>query len=227
MRKFVAILAVVLCTCTLFACKDTVGVISSADGPTTITVGNLTDEASLSSYIDAAVALVKNAAIPAADEDFISLYAVRGEMYDIMSTIGKGDYSSPVKVQIITPDRNATLKAIEESGENTEFSMLYKMGKFGLGSFASSYNATFGANTLAATSVLTAETGFAMREGFGDDFAVILTYGGDYSALVSYSKLGEVIRAQAFFIRNAQSGNAEIENVLSDIGMVYTIHDVK
>lgn len=228
MKKFIAIVAAALCACTLFACKDaSVGVIGGADGPTAVTVGKITDNESLSFYINQAAALVQKAALPACEEDFVSLYAVRGEMYDTIKTIGGTDFSSPVKVQILTPDRQKTLKLLEESGDTDEFGVLYRLGRFGLMSFATSYNGAFGANKLAACSVLTAENGFAMREDFNDDFAVILSYEGDYSAFVCYSRLGEALRAQATFICNGESGTADISHILDEIGIVYTLEQVK
>ena len=223
MKKSLAFIIFAVCIFSLVACNNTTGIIGGADGPVTVLVGEISSNTQngMSSYINEAIALTKEAAIPAKDEIFVQNYAVKGEMYDIMKAIADADFSKPSAIKLVSVDKTATLEKTG-SDANSELYLLMKFDKFSLQSFAVSHNASFGANTVAATSVLTNSTGYVKPDDFKGEFALVLEYPGEFSSMVSFTEKGDAVIAQSIFIKNG-----DISKVFSDADVVFSITEVK
>ncbi|MBE6688930.1 MAG: hypothetical protein E7588_06595 [Ruminococcaceae bacterium] len=216
MKKTIAALALIFTLAALCSCNNsTIGVIGGADGPTSVLVSTQIDDKNMS-YSDIAVALAQNSAAAAADKDLVEAIARSGEIRDIFTAIAQNDYSSPVDIKLLTPDKQKTIEGLKED----EFTALYKSGEFPLTSFAASHNASYGKNTLAATTALTSVAEFEKRADFEGEFALILTYDGDYSVFVAFDEIDKAIQARATFIRN---GERTLTDFLDTVGLVYTI----
>ena len=69
-------------------------------------------------------------------------------------------------------------------------------------------NASYGAENLAALTILTNSRGYIMPINFKNNFALFVQYEGDYSAIVSFSKFGDgVISANMSFVKNGDKDN--------------------
>ena len=67
---------------------------------------------------------------------------------------------------------------------------------------------TYGAENLAALTILTNSRGYIMPKDFKDDFALFVQHEGEYSAIVSFSKFGDgVISANMAFVKNGDKDN--------------------
>lgn len=86
---------------------------------------------------------------------------------------------------------------------------------------ASAINASQGAETLAATSVLAWEKSYREPDGWDGNQLLVLDYGGDFSSMVSFTRSGEgVIRGAAMFL--ATAGKApmdQLQETLNEPGL--------
>ncbi len=165
-------------------------------------------------YIDEAVKLAEKAGELAADENFVNMYVADGEVKENIQSLGKVDYSKPEKMYYITfnVDKIAEFYKglLKEEGieEEIDIEKILKYNRYNLSYFANTINARYGAETLAATSVLSNYKGYIMPKEFTRDFGVYLKYNSEYSVLVSYSKIGEgVIEGRINFVRNGEKAD--------------------
>ncbi len=208
---------------------SSIGIIGGADGPTSIFVGgdvtvledeeydNFCAEVNKNTvkvddfYIDKAIKLVSESGLLAADAELISYYT--DDMKDKFSKIGSADYSKPSEIYYLAADKEqiiASLKA--QVGENEDdikiAEKLLESKRFNFTQLAAMINAAYGAENLAAISILTNSEGYIMPKDFKKDFALYLKYEGGYSAFVSFSKYGEgVISANMMFVINGDNDN--------------------
>ncbi len=208
---------------------DDLGIIGGADGPTAIIVGEnaISDEGYYKFciktfenqikvddfYIDEAIKLVKESCELAKDKEIIGLYTANEDITDKISVIGELDYSKPNGVFCIETDMDkltSNLKAAAEAESvDIDFGKLEKITKrYNSNYLASLINSSYGAEYLAALTILTNSRGYVMPKDFKDDFALYLQYDGDYSAIVSFSEYGDgVISANMSFVRNGDKDN--------------------
>ena len=80
--------------------------------------------------------------------------------------------------------------------------------KLNFSTLASLINASYGAENLAALTILTNSRGYIMPKDFKNNFALFVQYEGDYSAIVSFSEFGDgVISANMSFVKNGDKDN--------------------
>lgn len=212
--------------------EDTsIGIIGGADGPTSIIVGGNTtvieDEdynkfyAEVTKnttkvdkfYVDEAIKLITESGKLAADKDFISLYTTNDEMTNKVLALGAVDFNKPTDIFYLYADKEQMIENIKalagEDAEDINFEQLEKLNKrYNFSTLASLINASYGAENLAALTILTNSRGYIMPKDFKDDFALFVQYEGEYSAIVSFSKFGDgVISANMAFVKNGDKDN--------------------
>ena len=230
--------------------EDTsIGIIGGADGPTSIIVGGNTtvieDEdynkfyAEVTKnttkvdkfYVDEAIKLITESGKLAADKDFISLYTTNDEMTNKVLALGAVDFNKPTDIFYLYADKEQMIENIKalagEDAEDINFEQLEKLNKrYNFSTLASLINASYGAENLAALTILTNSRGYIMPKDFKDDFALFVQYEGEYSAIVSFSKFGDgVISANMAFVKNGDKDNVfkrlyEITSAVGEDGIV-------
>ena len=205
------------------------GIIGGADGPTSIIIEDnttviggtdksteivVTDTISVDDfYVDEAIKLITESGTLAADKDFISLYTTNDEMTDKILKLGEVDFKKPRDIYYLYADKEqmiVNIKALAgEDAENINFEQLEKLNKrYNFSTLASLINASYGAENLAALTILTNSRGYIMPKDFQDDFALFVQYEGEYSAIVSFAKFGDgVISANMAFVKNGDKDN--------------------
>ena len=211
--------------------NTSIGIIGGADGPTSIIVGGNTtvieDEGYNSFYaevtknttkvdkfyVDEAIKLITESGKLAADKEFISLYTANDEMTNKVLALGAVDFNKPTDIFYLYADKEQMIENIKalagEDAEEINFEQLEKLNKrYNFSTLASLINASYGAENLAALTILTNSRGYIMPKDFKDDFALFVQYEGEYSAIVSFSKFGDgVISANMAFVRNGDKDN--------------------
>lgn len=211
--------------------NTSIGIIGGADGPTSIFVGGnstvIEDEgyndfyAEVTKnttkvdkfYVDEAIKLITESGKLAADKDFISLYTTNDEMTDKILKLGEVEFNNPKDIYYLHADKEqmfANIKALAgEDAENINFEQLEKLNKkYNFSTLASLINSSYGAENLAALTILTNSRGYIMPKDFKDDFALFVQYEGDYSAIVSFYEYGDgVISASMSFVKNGDKDN--------------------
>ena len=214
--------------------NSSVGIIGGADGPTSIIVGGNTtvieDEGYNSFYtevaknttkvgkfyVDEAIKLITESGKLASDKDFISVYTTNDEMTDKILALSTVDFNKPKDIYYLSADREqiiANLEALAKT-EGVDFSEMgdvwveHILKRFNFSTLASLINASYGAENLAALTILTNSRGYIMPKDFKNNFALFVQYEGDYSAIVSFSKFGDgVISANMSFVKNGDKDN--------------------
>ena len=187
------------------------GIIGGADAPTEIVVTDTTEIDDF--YVDEAIKLITESGKLAADKDFISLYTTNDEMTDKILKLGEVEFNNPKDIYYLHADKEqmfANIKALAgEDAENINFEQLEKLNKkYNFSTLASLINASYGAENLAALTILTNSRGYIMPKDFKDDFALFVQYEGDYSAIVSFYEYGDgVISASMSFVKNGDKDN--------------------
>ena len=211
--------------------NTSIGIIGGADGPTSIIVGGNTtvieDEdynkfyAEVTKnttkvdkfYVDEAIKLITESGKLAADKDFISLYTTNDEMTNKVLALGAVDFNKPTDIFYLYADKEQMIENIKalagEDAEDINFEQLEKLNKrYNFSTLASLINASYGAENLAALTILTNSRGYIMPKDFKDDFALFVQHEGEYSAIVSFSKFGDgVISANMAFVKNGDKDN--------------------
>lgn len=96
----------------------------------------------------------------------------------------------------------------DEELDGFDIKKLFKLNKVDFSYIASMINSSYGAENLAALTILTNSKGYVMPKDFTDDFALYFEYNKGYSALVSFSKFGDgVIKATMNFVNNSNRDN--------------------
>lgn len=224
--------------------NTSIGIIGGADGPTSIIVGGNTtvieDEGYNSFYaevtknttkvdkfyVDEAIKLITESGKLAADKDFISLYTTNDEMTNKVLALGAVDFNKPTDIFYLYADKEQMIENIKalagEDAEDINFEQLEKLNKrYNFSTLASLINASYGAENLAALTILTNSRGYIMPKDFKDDFALFVQYEGEYSAIVSFSKFGDgVISANMAFVRNGDKDNVfrRLYEITSSVG---------
>ncbi|MEE0970148.1 MAG: transporter substrate-binding domain-containing protein, partial [Clostridia bacterium] len=156
---------------------SSIGIIGGADGPTSIIVGGNTtvigDEgynkfyAEVTKnttkvdkfYVDEAIKLITEAGTLAADRDFISLYTTNDEMTNKLLALGAVDFNKPTDIFYLYADKEQMIENIKalagEDAEDINFEQLEKLNKrYNFSTLASLINASYGAENLAALTIL-------------------------------------------------------------------------
>ena len=189
-------------------------IIGGADAPTEIVVTDTTEVDDF--YVNEAIKLITDSGKLAGDKAFISLYTTNDEMTDKILALSTVDFNKPKDIYYLSADREqiyanieALAKAdgvdIENLGANW-FEHISK--KLNFSTLASMINASYGAENLAALTILTNSRGYIMPKDFKNNFALFFQYEGDYSAIVSFSEFGDgVISANMSFVKNGDKDN--------------------
>lgn len=159
-------------------------------------------------YIDEAIKLTKKSAELAKSKEFVAMYTSDAEVAEQIATIANVDFDSPKSVKYIYLNNDKIVEFMKntypEAVSDIDFEKIIELNRFSVTNFASLINARFGANMIAATTVLTSSTGFVKPVDFDRNFAVFLEYDGEFSAVVNYSGYGEnVISANMTFVKNS------------------------
>ena len=207
-------------------------IIGGADAPTEIVVTDTTEVDDF--YVNEAIKLITDSGKLAGDKAFISLYTTNDEMTDKILALSTVDFNKPKDIYYLSADREqiyanieALAKAdgvdIENLGANW-FEHISK--KLNFSTLASMINASYGAENLAALTILTNSKGYIMPKDFKNNFALFVQYDGDYSAILSFSEFGEgVISANMSFVKNGDKDNVftrlyEITSAVGEEGIV-------
>ena len=189
-------------------------IIGGADAPTEIVVTDTIEVDDF--YVNEAIKLITDSGKLAGDKAFISLYTTNDEMTDTILALSTVDFNKPKDIYYLSADREqiyanieALAKAdgvdIENLGANW-FEHISK--KLNFSTLASMINASYGAENLAALTILTNSRGYIMPKDFKNNFALFVQYEGDYSAIVSFSEFGDgVISANMSFVKNGDKDN--------------------
>lgn len=189
-------------------------IIGGADAPTEIVVTDTIEVDDF--YVNEAIKLITDSGKLAGDKAFISLYTTNDEMTDKILALSTVDFNKPKDIYYLSADREqiyanieALAKAdgvdIENLGANW-FEHISK--KLNFSTLASMINASYGAENLAALTILTNSRGYIMPKDFKNNFALFVQYEGDYSAIVSFSEFGDgVISANMSFVKNGDKDN--------------------
>ena len=212
--------------------NTSIGIIGGADGPTSIIVGEnttviggadkpteivVTDTIKVDEfYVDEAIKLITESGKLASDKDFISVYITNDEMTEKILAIGAVDFNKPKDIYYLSADREQIIANIEalakaegvdikDLGEHW-FEHIWR--KLNFSTLASMINASYGAENLAALTILTNSRGYIIPKDFKNNFALFVQYEGDYSAIVSFSEFGDgVISANMSFVKNGDKDN--------------------
>ena len=189
-------------------------IIGGADAPTEIVVTDTIEVDDF--YVNEAIKLITDSGKLAGDKAFISLYTTNDEMTDKILALSTVDFNKPKDIYYLSADREqiyanieALAKAdgvdIENLGANW-FEHISK--KLNFSTLASMINASYGAENLAALTILTNSRGYIMPKDFKNNFALFVQYEGDYSAIVSFFEFGDgVISANMSFVKNGDKDN--------------------
>ena len=188
------------------------GIIGGADTPTEIYIGEDVEVSDF--YIEEAFKHTKKAGELAGTKEFISMYIGDNEVKANIEKLSKTDFEKPAQMYYVSYNIDKVIEyynkmfAEENPGEEIDIEKFVKLNGFSLAYFANQINGRYGGTTLAATSVLTSREGYIMPEDFENDFGIYLQYEGDYSALVTFNKIGEsVIEARMQFVRNGEKAD--------------------
>ena len=189
-------------------------IIGGADAPTEIVVTDTIDVNDF--YVDEAIKLITESGKLAGDKDFISLYTTNDEMTEKVLALGTVDFNKPKDIYFLSADHEqiiANLEALAKT-EGVDFSEMgdvwveHILKRFNFSTLASLINASYGAENLAALTILTNSRGYIMPKDFKNNFALFVQYEGDYSAIVSFSEFGDgVISANMSFVKNGDKDN--------------------
>ena len=189
-------------------------IIGGADAPTEIVVTDTIDVNDF--YVDEAIKLITESGKLAGDKDFISLYTTNDEMTEKVLALGTVDFNNPKDIYYLSADREQIIANLETLAktEGVDFSEMgdvwveHILKRFNFSTLASLINASYGAENLAALTILTNSRGYIMPKDFKNNFALFVQYEGDYSAIVSFSKFGDgVISANMSFVKNGDKDN--------------------
>ena len=158
-------------------------------------------------YVNEAISLVTESASLAVTKEFIAYYAPNAEMAEEIAAIGSMDYTKPKEIYYLRADIDKIAdnigKMMENETESFDIRRLAELHRVNFSSLASLINSSYGAQNLAALTVLSNREGYVRPKSFKENFALYLTYDGACSVLVSFSEIGEgVIEAQMSFVRN-------------------------
>ena len=207
-------------------------IIGGADAPTEIVVTDTIDVNDF--YVDEAIKLITESGKLAGDKDFISLYTTNDEMTEKVLALGTVDFNKPKDIYYLSADREqiiANLEALAKT-EGVDFSEMgdvwveHILKRFNFSTLASLINSSYGAENLAALTILTNSRGYIMPKDFKNNFALFVQYEADYSAIVSFSKFGDgVISANMSFVKNGDKDNVftrlyEITSAVGEEGIV-------
>ncbi len=188
------------------------GIIGGADTPTEIYIGEDVEVSDF--YIDEALKHTVKAGELAGTKEFISMYVNEGTAKERIERLSKVDFTKPVQMYYLTYNTDKVIeyynKMLAEESPGVEFDVekYFELNRFNLSYFANQLNARNGSDTIVATSVLTSREGYIMPKDFENDFAIYLQYEGDFSALVSFSKIGDgVIEARMQFVSNSEKSD--------------------
>jgi len=188
------------------------GIIGGADTPTEIYIGEDIEVSDF--YIEEAFKHTKKAGELAGTKEFISMYISDDETKTSIDNLSKTDFEKPVQMYYVSYNIDKVVEyynkmiAEENPDEEIDVKKFIELNGFNLSVFATQINGRFGARTLAATTVLTSREGYIMPKDFENDFGIYLQYEGDYSALVTFNKIGEgVIEARMQFVRNGEKAD--------------------
>ena len=188
------------------------GIIGGADAPTEIYIG---EDVSISDfYIDEAFKHTKKAGELAGTKEFISMYIPDDETKTTIENLSETEFEKPARMYYVSYNIDKVeeyynkMIVEERYGEEIDIKRYIELNGFNLSVFATQINGRFGARTLAATTVLTSREGYIMPKDFENDFGIYLQYEGDYSALVTFNKIGDgVIEARMQFVRNGEKAD--------------------
>ena len=190
------------------------GIIGGADAPTEIVV---TDTINVNDfYVDEAIKLITESGELAADKDFISLYTTNDEMTNKILALSKVDFNKPKEIYYLSADREQIIANIEalakaegvDMNEMGDIWVEHILKKFNFSTLASLINSSYGAENLAALTILVNNRGYIMPKDFKNNFSLFVQYEGDYSAIVSFYEYGDgVISANMSFVKNGDKDN--------------------
>ena len=190
------------------------GIIGGADAPTEIVV---TDTINVNDfYVDEAIKLITKSGKLAGDKDFISLYTTSDEMTEKILALSTVDFNKPKEIYYLSADREqiiANLEALAKAegvdlNEMSDVWVEHIFKRFNFSTLASLINSSYGAENLAALTILTNSRGYIMPKDFKNNFALYVQYEGDYSAIVSFYEYGDgVISANMSFVKNGDKDN--------------------
>lgn len=144
----------------------------------------------------------------AESEEYRKLYVASDFLDEILDELAAGDYSSPETIYWGKSPEAAIFQYLsgdsgkEASGLSQELQDA-AMLRLNAAVAAGVINGGYGAETVAATTVVTTGKSYIMPEDWDENILVVLQYEGSYSVLVSFMKSGEgVITSNASFVKN-------------------------
>ena len=189
-------------------------IIGRADAPTEIIV---TDTININDfYVEEAIKLITESGKLASDKDFISLYTTNDEMTEKILALSTIDFNKPKEIYYLSADREQIIANFEAlaKAEGVDFSEMgdvwveHILKKFNFSTLASLINSSYGAENLAALTILTNSRGYVMPKDFKNNFELFVQYDGEYSAIVSFFEFGDgVISANMSFVKNGDKDN--------------------
>lgn len=213
----------------LFSCRheeSTIGIIGGADGPTSVIVSTGGDKESSSFigfFVDRAIEHTISMGEFAADSEVRSLYSSSEKLDSEVAAMGEGDYSNPTAIYTIkiSHDGMANYLMGQSGVSRKAIDKLFSANRIKMTTLVTTYNATFGANKLAAASVTSQQEGYVIPE-FEGNVGILLEYDGAFSSFTAYEKIGVgVVEGTTNFVYNGEdTNNAQgfIEAVTESVG---------
>ncbi len=163
----------------------------------------------------------------AENKEYLALMSASETLGQIMNKMASQDYSIPEKVYLIKSPDDILLQAMRSfSGEiNISDTTMEKLKyKINGSIFANMINASYGSETIAATSMIAWGKSYIQPKGWSDNMILLLEYSGEFSSIVSFVQSGDgVISGSSVFVKN---GDKDILTSLDEyLGMTDIEHD--
>lgn len=177
-----------------------------------------------------AVALTGEMDKLAETKEYVAIMGASGNIGELIDKAAAGEYAAPENVYVVKLTDEGLMKAAGAlTGEADISANVLDILKYKLnaGVFANLINATYGAEMVAATSVLTWGKSYIQPEGWTQNTILVLEYPGEFSSMVSFTQSGEgVISATSVFLKNGEKDvSVMLTEYLSGTGITYAQYD--
>ena len=146
-------------------------------------------------YLEKSIALAERMGRMAGDESYVSLFVPNADIQPLVAQVGAQDYSEPTSARLVSLGGAGLILNLAKMLDEPDFSslsdeVLAELNKRLPGMLGSYFAAKEDYKWVEVTSVLNMSETFVQPEGF-EPCVVLLTYEGEYGAIVSFHATGE------------------------------------
>ncbi len=165
-------------------------------------------------------------------KEYVALMSSAGKLGEVIDKAAAGDYTAPDNAYVVKLTDEGLKRAIGMiAGETAVPENVLEILKYKVNAamFANIINAAYGAEMVAATSVLTWGKSYIQPEGWAENTILVLEYPGEFSSMVSFTQSGEgVISAASVFLKNGETDIAALlEDILGGTGIAFEQFDAE